>query len=110
MEFKSVFPARKYYKYSETEAGTVLATGIYKGPVEGTYGTQHIIREADGTEVVLNKAGHLDFLLAKAGKGTTVQVVYLGEGIVTKGKFKNKKVHNFDVQVATTQEGDNTNE
>lgn len=102
--FKSVFAPRKFFKYSELSPGTVLTTGVYQGAVEGTYGLQYVIKEEDGTEAILNKAGHLSFLLDRAGKGSIVQVVYLGQGKVTKGKFAGKASHQFDVRVAEVKE------
>jgi hypothetical protein len=107
-EFKSVFAPRKFFKYSEISPGTILTTGVYQGSVEGTFGLQHIIKEEDGTEAILNKTGHLTFLLERAGKGSLVQVVYLGQGKVSKGKFAGKASHQFDVRISDTKE--NTNE
>jgi hypothetical protein len=101
--FEPVFRNRKYFKYTETAPGTVLAEGKYAGQVEGTYGIQHLIHLADGSEAVLNSSGHLNFLLKQVNIGDNIQVTYLGKEKCTKGKFAGKDAHNFAVAKESAQ-------
>ena len=100
MSFSSVFKKEVYYKYAECAEGTILAEGYYKGTREGTFGTQFLF-DCGETVVVLNKAGQLSWLLGQINQnsGRKVRVVYKGQQVLTKGRFKNKPVHQFEVLV-----------
>lgn len=100
MAFKKVGEGNyKYVKYTEAEPGQVLAEGVYAGSKQGTYGIQHHFRKGDEI-TVLNSSGHLNYMLENyVTKGDTVRVKYKGTEQVTKGKFKGKDMHQFEVLV-----------
>lgn len=101
MAFKKVETNYRYLKYADCEEGDIVAEGIYTGSREGQYGIQHYVREQDGVSVVLNSAGHLNYLLKEAGvkKGNLIQVTYAGTEKLEKGKYKNKDVHKFELAI-----------
>lgn len=102
MAFKKVEAGNnKYIKYADCEVDDVIAEGIYTGSREGQYGIQHYVRQDDGTTVVLNSAGHLNFLLKDGNvrKGDLIQVTYCGTEKLEKGKYKNKDVHKFELAI-----------
>lgn len=101
MAYQKVATQRKYFKYAECQKGQKLVDeGVYLGTEEGKFGIQHIFRQKDGETVVLNKSGHLDYLLAEnATKGTKCNVIYDGKIVLTKGPFKGKEANNFELEV-----------
>lgn len=107
--FQPVFKPRKYWKYGDCEPGTVLAEGVYKGSREGDFGIQHLVDNGK-EEVVLNSAQHLNWLIGRHVKqGDLIRVIYAGNEVLSKGRMKGKKCHQFEVLIANapeaTQEG-----
>jgi hypothetical protein len=102
MAFKKVSGARRYYKYNECKPGQKLVdAGVYVGPEEGKFGTQHVFKQQNGEIVVLNSAGQLNWQLDNyATPGATLcNVFYAGKNMLTKGAFKGKEAHNFELEV-----------
>jgi hypothetical protein len=101
MVIRSVTGSKKYFRYADCEDGEMLIeNGVYLGETEGRYGIQHEFRLQDGTVVVLNSAGHLNFQLQHYVKpGQACWVVYSGKGEVPSGPLKGKMFHRFDVQI-----------
>lgn len=93
---------RKYFKYNECKEKDVLvAAGTYVGSEEGKFGVQHVFRQKDGDIVVLNSAGHLNFLLENHVQvGSICNVIYAGKVRLTRGAMAGKDAHNFEVEVA----------
>ncbi len=108
MAFKKVGNGNfKYIKYAECEAGKPIATGTYLGTRQGTYGIQHQVRDDKGDVTVLNSSGHLNYLLENnISKGDYIQVIYVGTEEMTKGKYKGKEMHQFEVGVDTDRARD----
>lgn len=106
MGFQKVAGARKYFKYRECEKGQKLIhEGLYVGPEEGKFGIQHVFRLRGGSKdtVVLNSAGHLNWLLenyATPGK-TFCNVFYDGKNLLERGAMKGKEAHRFELEVET---------
>ena len=101
MAFTKVETNRKYYKYAECTPGQKLVdAGIYTGPSEGKFGVQHSFAQADGTTVVLNSSGHLNWLLENhVVPGKLVNVFYADKVLLTRGTYKGKEAHNFELEV-----------
>lgn len=73
---------------------------MYQGPEEGKFGIQHVFRQDNGEIVVLNSAGHLNWLLENhAPTGSLCNVSYAEKILLTKGAFKGKDAHNFELEV-----------
>ena len=53
-----------------------------------------------GKTIVLNAAGNLGARMANISLGSLVQIVYLGQSTIKKGRMAGKKAHNFDVLTA----------
>jgi hypothetical protein len=53
---------------------------------------------ATGDTVVVNGAGNLNYLMKEVSPGSLCQIAYNGKIEITKGNFKGKEAHNFNVQ------------
>lgn len=51
----------------------------------------------DGTIVLVNGAGNLNYSMKFVDVGEYVQIVYLGQQEIEKGQHKGKQSHNFEV-------------
>jgi len=102
VQFKSVGGQKKYFKYAECEEGQLLVEGKFIGTSPNKFGKENFdFRPEEGPIVSLNHAGQLAYLMDNyVREGDTVQVIYDGKGILDKGAFKGKEVHNFKVNVA----------
>lgn len=99
-----------FVKYKDCEEGQVLAEGTYLGTKDGTYGIQHQIKDENGDVTVLNSSGHLNFLLENhVTKGDYIRVIYSGKEVLSKGKFKGKESHQFEVLVDSERSTDGAN-
>jgi|DEB0MinimDraft_10_1074344.scaffolds.fasta_scaffold06050_2 hypothetical protein len=105
-EFKTVGGPRKYFKYNECEKGQLLVEGKYVGRSPNKFGKENFDFKPDnGPMVSLNHAGHLNYLIETyVREGDLVQVVYDGKSKLDKGTWKGKEVHQFQVNVAQTEE------
>lgn len=103
MAFKTVGGASNYFKYSQCTPGqTLIDNGTFKKTREGKFGAEHVFENADGTTTVLNKSGHLDYLLSEHVRpGMKCNVEYLGKVTLKSGAFAGKEAHNFKLQVDT---------
>jgi len=89
---------RTYVNFKDCVEGQILAEGNYMGTIDGKYGPQHLVRKADGDEVVVNNSGHLDYLIkTNIEKGDFIQIRYDGKTELTKGKYAGKLSHQFIV-------------
>jgi hypothetical protein len=101
MAFQQVAGSRRYMKPSEMTPGQFLLEGWYMGPIPSSFGGEdHLFRCEDGSEVVLNKSGHLAHCLKQVTPKALCQVHYVGTVKLPPGhKYAkmNKDVHNFKV-------------
>lgn len=104
MKFTKVGGSKKYFKYSECEAGQVLVeSGKFLGRSPNKFGKENFdFKPTDGGPIIcLNNAGQLNYLIdTHVRVGDTVQVIYEGSDILDKGAFKGKTVHKFEILVA----------
>jgi len=106
-EWTRVSGAVKYYKYPECKKGDVLVTGTYLGSKPNKFNAakeDHEFRSETGELVVLNSAGHLDFLMKKnmdalTTPGTLARITYAGQEKITSGKFVGKEAHIFELDI-----------
>lgn len=106
-KFKSVGGPKKYFKYAECKKGELLVEGKFLGRTPNKFGKENFDfkPEEGGPTVCLNHAGQLAYLIENnVREGDLVQVIYDGKGILEKGAFKGKEVHNFQVNIADTGE------
>jgi hypothetical protein len=96
MAFQEVAGRNTYRPYEKLSVGEVVAEGWYEGKIKGTYGENHLVREANGEVIEVNKCGHLDGKMTKAGilVGDYIQIVYDGQDKMERGPFKGKLAHN----------------
>lgn len=100
MGYKKVSGKIKFWKLTETEVGEVLVNdGIYIGEEAGKFGPQYRFREPD--QFVVLSGRQLGWLLDNyASPGDKCRVIYGGQEILTKGNFKGKPVHQFELELA----------
>lgn len=99
MAFQTIGGNRNYPKYSECEAGEMLVDGTYVKSFDGKFGIQYEYMQEDGGIVVLNSAGALNNAMQYVNPGARIQVTYMGQKDITKGKFAGKQFHDFQVAV-----------
>ena len=101
MAFKKVSGTKKYYKYTEcTPNQKLVDDGDYVGETQGKFGVQHEFRQKNGEIVVLNSAGHLNWLLNEhLIEGQRCNVFYAEKKMLTKGPFKGKEAHTFELEI-----------
>lgn len=76
-----------------------MDAGLYVGEEQGKFGIQHVFKEKKET-VVLNSAGHLNWLLSNhVQPGQLCNVIYAGKVVIPKGTFAGKDAHNFELEV-----------
>jgi hypothetical protein len=96
MAFTEISSQKKYIKYSECSAGDELVEGWYLNATEGKYGTQYNFITEQGTHVVLNKAGQLDYLIkTHVSPEDYVKIIFEGTVVLEKGPMKGKEANNF---------------
>lgn len=100
MGYKKVSGRIKFWKLNETSPGEVLVNdGIYIGEEAGKFGPQYRFREPD--QFVVLSGRQLGWLLDNyASPGDKCRVIYAGQEILTKGTFKGKPVHQFELELA----------
>lgn len=95
-----------FIKASELkEAGKtgIIAEGTYVGTMPNKFNEDkpsYKIEQEDGSILVVNSAGNLQYRMGSVKLGQLVQISYLGMEKLTKGKFAGKESHQFDVLVA----------
>lgn len=100
----------KYISYKDAKPGDLLVEGTYakKEMVPGFEGKgtvpQFTFITLTGEKVILNSAGHLNYLLDKEAKeGDYVRLTYLGKETLRDkktGKLSTKASHQFELEVA----------
>lgn len=101
MAFKKVQAVAKYFKYKDCTPGQMLVdNGTYHGIIQGKFGIEHKFIQKNGDVVVLNSAGHLNWLLENYTQpGDAVNVFYKECHLLEKGKFAGKDCHYFEIEV-----------
>jgi len=102
-KFRKVGGPKKYFKYTECEAGQVLVTGTYLGRTPNKFGKDNFDFEPlDGGPIVcLNHAGQLETRIEQyVDVGDTVRVTFLGKQKIEKGTWAGKEANQFEVEVA----------
>ncbi len=102
MAFKEVVTGpTKFVNLNEVAADSIIATGIFVGTKEGKFGKQFIIREEDGSNLVLYKKGNLEYLISTAGLagGELIRVTYLGKQAMESGQWEGTMAHRFKLEV-----------
>lgn len=81
--------------------GELIIEGKYAGAFPNKFNPEkphHKFLTSEGKLVVLNSAGHLDYLVSSyLNEGDLCQVLYGGEHKVTKGPMKDKMAHRFEL-------------
>ena len=98
----------KYFKYSECKPGDKLVDmGEFIGSTEGKFGAQHnFIELKTGQQVVLNKAGSLDWRIEKGQikEGGVYDIHFAGKKKLEKGTFAGKDANDFKFAVYSPDE------
>lgn len=96
MAFREEAGLNTFRPYEKMSIGETVAEGWYEGPTAGKFGTNYLVREADGTLVEVNGCGHLKFKIEKSKilLGDFIKIVYDGKDVLARGKFKGKDTHN----------------
>lgn len=98
--FKKVATNTKYFNFKELSPDTLLVDGFYVGEVEGEYGVQHEWKDLEG-QIYVFGGGHLDWLVNKhLVPGSRCRVFFAGMDTLEKGRFKNKPVKKFELELA----------
>lgn len=87
------------------KAGTtgVVAEGILIGTMENQFKPgkpSYKIEQSNGSVLVIDCAGNLQYRMKTVKSGQLVQITYNGMREINKGEMKGKLSHNFDVLVA----------
>jgi hypothetical protein len=108
MAFKKVTGSKRYVKYNECTPGQKLVSeGSYLGPYQGKYGVLHDFKEKGGEIACLNSSGQLNYLLeTHVATGDVCNVYYKGKVLLSKGTFKGKEAHNFEIEVDDAKHSD----
>jgi len=109
--FKTVMGQSSYKAWKNWSEGDFLV-GKYISESEDQYGNPNYKVEVieslmmdgtapkAGTNFTFNSSGTLKKAMEEVKAGDIIKVIYKGEGVVTKGKFKGKKFHSMEVLVA----------
>lgn len=112
-EFKTVIGQSSYRPWKNWSVGDFLV-GKYVAETQDTFGNPNYKVEVieakfedgkepkPGTVFTFNSSGSLKKAMPTIDFGQVVKVIYKGEGVVEKGKFKGKTFHNMEVLVAPT--------
>lgn len=109
--FKTVMGQSSYRAWKNWSEGDFLV-GKYVSESEDSFGNPNYkveVIEAQfddgnvpkvGTNFTFNSSGTLKKAMAEIVAGDIIKVIYKGEDVVAKGKFKGKKYHSMEVLVA----------
>jgi len=116
--FKSVSGGSSYRAWKKWAEGDYLV-GKYISESEDNFGNPNYkveVLEASfddgtapkaGSNFSFNSSGSLKRAMGSIEVGDVVKVIYKGEGIIEKGKFKGKPFHNMEVLVSSNSETSN---
>jgi len=95
-----------YFRPKDLKVGQTIS-GEYLGTIVDRFNnTGHKIKLTDGSMGILNGAGQLNALLAKVSVGSSIDVVYQGKNVMSKGQFKGAEAHSFDVYSEAVESAD----
>ncbi len=108
--FKTVMGQTAYKAWKEWEAGEYLV-GKYVSEGQDKFGNSNYKVEvidsnfeqkkpAVGSFFTLNSSGSMKKAFEDIEEGQVVKVIYKGEDVISKGKFKGKPFHNMEILVA----------
>lgn len=109
--FKTVMGQSSYKAWKNWSEGDFLV-GKYISESEDQFGNPNYKVEViealmmdgtapkAGTNFTFNSSGTLKKAMEEVKAGDIIKVIYKGEDVVTKGKFKGKKFHSMEVLVA----------
>jgi hypothetical protein len=89
-------------KLTEEDNGRVLVEGVFIETLPNHYDDTKVdykIEKEDGSVAVINGAGNLGFRMKSISPGDLVQITYCGKQEISKGKFKGRQSHNFEVLI-----------
>lgn len=84
-------------------AQTIITEALYLGSTPNQFDaakSDYKFENEDGSLVVINGAGNLNYAMKKVSVNSIVTVEYLGKQTIKKGPLKGKESHNFNVLVA----------
>ena len=109
--FRTVAGSSNYKAWNKWEAGDYLV-GKYISAGEDSFGNANYKVEVieagfnsgdapkPASIFTFNSSGTLNKAMESISEGDIVKVIYKGEEVLTKGKYKNKKFHSMEVLVA----------
>ena len=109
LQFKTVTTASSanvtFVKAAALKQGDIAAEGLFAGTVPNKFDENKpdikIEDLNDSSKItIVNAAGNLGYQMSKINPGEIVRITYLGQQVLTKGKYAGKKSHNFEVAVA----------
>lgn len=115
--FKTVMGQSSYRAWKNWSEGDFLV-GKYVSESEDSFGNPNYkveVIEAQfddgnvpkvGTNFTFNSSGTLKKAMTEIQAGDIIKVIYKGEDVVAKGKFKGKKYHSMEVLVAPASKAD----
>lgn len=115
--FRTVLGQSSYRAWKNWEAGDFLV-GKYVSQAEDSFGNPNykvevieaFFEEGEtpkaGSLFTFNSSGALKKSMEEINVGDIIKVIYKGEDVVTKGKFKGKKFHSMEVLVAPANGGE----
>ena len=92
----------EFIRASRLDEGVVLE-GTYLESIPNPLNNEKLdfkFETEDGSIKVVNGAGNLGYKMKYISAGDYVQVTYRGKQEITKGSFKGKEAHNFEVLTA----------
>ena len=84
-------------------AQTLVTEALYLGSTPNQFDSNkkdYKFENEDGSIVVINGAGNLNYLMEKVAVNSIVTVEYRGKSKIKKGKMAGKEAHSFNVLVA----------
>jgi hypothetical protein len=99
MAFESVSTPKVYPRYAETEAGTVIAEGLFNKEGQDKYGGPSWHIKSKDKHFVLNSSGHLNYQMREnVSVGDFIRVTYLGTEVMSSGRFAGEESHQFMIE------------
>jgi hypothetical protein len=109
---------KTFRKWSEYAVGDIVI-GTFVGKHEDTtYNKTHWIFKVEeaffktdgekfvGKNLVINSCGSLDNAMEQVSEGQLVQIEYMGQVEMTKGKYAGKEAHSVKVDIVEVDEGE----
>ncbi len=97
MAFERLGGPKTFINLKEHSAGDVLLEGIFTHTYQGMYGDNYQFRCEPQGDVVIGSVGHLKYCMKEVNQGDYIRLIYNGREILTKGAFKGKSAHTFEL-------------